>query len=208
MPAASPDAPEGVGGTLAFNNAMASMTDFLFSGVLHRFPNLKLAYSEGQIGWIPYILERADKATRILDVKSGRRRTLPHPFYTFSPDGQTAFAPDFARLDVTRPGYGYAGLPDPNRHLAAPKDSGIRLVFTLEGLLLVSVLVAFVPAAGLGFLAHGWIEAHLFSIGGVIAAQVAGAGLMFYAEAWRRKRQAPATPPAEITPARRGDAGA
>ena len=25
-----------------------------------RFPNLKLAYSEGQIGWIPYILERAD----------------------------------------------------------------------------------------------------------------------------------------------------
>ena len=68
--------------------------------------------------------------------------------------------------------------------------------------LLVSVLVAFVPAAGLGFLAHGWIEAHLFSIGGVIAAQVAGAGFMFYAEAWRRKRQAPATPPAEITPAR------
>ena len=25
-----------------------------------RFPNLKIAYSEGQIGWIPYVLERAD----------------------------------------------------------------------------------------------------------------------------------------------------
>jgi predicted TIM-barrel fold metal-dependent hydrolase len=36
------------------------MVDFLFSGVLVRFPTLKLAYSEGQIGWIPYILERAD----------------------------------------------------------------------------------------------------------------------------------------------------
>ena len=36
------------------------MVDFLFSGVLVRFPELKLAYSEGQIGWIPYILERAD----------------------------------------------------------------------------------------------------------------------------------------------------
>ena len=24
------------------------------------FPNLKLAYSEGQIGWMPYVLERAD----------------------------------------------------------------------------------------------------------------------------------------------------
>ena len=28
--------------------------------MLVRFPTLKLAYSEGQIGWLPYILERAD----------------------------------------------------------------------------------------------------------------------------------------------------
>jgi hypothetical protein len=61
MPSTSADAPAAVGSTLTFNNAMASMTDFLFSGVLARFPNLKLSYSEGQIGWIPYIIERADK---------------------------------------------------------------------------------------------------------------------------------------------------
>jgi predicted TIM-barrel fold metal-dependent hydrolase len=60
MPATSPDAPVAVAASLSFNNAMASLCDFLFSGVLVRFPNLKLAYSEGQIGWIPYILERAD----------------------------------------------------------------------------------------------------------------------------------------------------
>ncbi|MBM3661571.1 MAG: amidohydrolase [Actinobacteria bacterium] len=60
MPAASPDSPEAVGGTVAFNNVMASMADWLFSGNLIRFPNIKLAYSEGQIGWIPYALERAD----------------------------------------------------------------------------------------------------------------------------------------------------
>ena len=60
MPAASPDSPEAVGGTLAFNNAMASMADWLFSAKLIEFPELKLAYSEGQIGWIPYALERAD----------------------------------------------------------------------------------------------------------------------------------------------------
>ena len=60
MPAASPDAPERVGGTLAFNNSLASMADWLFSGKLIQFPKLKLAYSEGQIGWIPYALERAD----------------------------------------------------------------------------------------------------------------------------------------------------
>ena len=74
--------------------------------------------------------------------------------------------------------------------------------------LLVSVLIAFVPAAGLGFLAHGWIEAHLFSIGGVIAALVAGAVLMLWAEAWRRRRPVTDVAPAEITPARAAVIGA
>jgi len=60
MPATSPDAPPAVPATLSFGNAMSSMADYLFSGVLVRNPKLKLAYSEGQIGWIPYILERAD----------------------------------------------------------------------------------------------------------------------------------------------------
>ena len=64
MPATSADAPVAVAATLSFGNAMASLTDFLFSGVLVRFPTLKLAYSEGQIGWIPYILERADDVWR------------------------------------------------------------------------------------------------------------------------------------------------
>ena len=59
-PVASPDSHPAVGGTLGFNNAMASLADWLFSGNLLRFPKLKLAYSEGQIGWIPYVLERAD----------------------------------------------------------------------------------------------------------------------------------------------------
>jgi hypothetical protein len=31
------------------------------SGTLHRFPTLRLAYSEAQVGWMPYVLERADK---------------------------------------------------------------------------------------------------------------------------------------------------
>ena len=64
MPATSPDAPVGVAATLSFNNAMASMSDFLFSGLLVRYPKLKLAYSEGQMGWVPYILERADDVWR------------------------------------------------------------------------------------------------------------------------------------------------
>jgi predicted TIM-barrel fold metal-dependent hydrolase len=46
---------------LTHTNATFSLVDFLFSGVFVRFPDLKVAYSEGQIGWIPYILERADR---------------------------------------------------------------------------------------------------------------------------------------------------
>ena len=60
MPATSGDAPVAVTATLSFGNAMASLSDFLFSGVFIRFPRIKVAYSEGQIGWLPYILERAD----------------------------------------------------------------------------------------------------------------------------------------------------
>ncbi len=60
MPSTSADAPPAVGSTLTHTNATFSLVDFLFSGLFVRFPDLKVAYSEGQIGWIPYILERAD----------------------------------------------------------------------------------------------------------------------------------------------------
>jgi predicted TIM-barrel fold metal-dependent hydrolase len=59
-PQTSADAPGAVGATIIFGNSVASMTDFLLSGVLHRFPTLKLLYAEAQIGWIPYLLERLD----------------------------------------------------------------------------------------------------------------------------------------------------
>jgi hypothetical protein len=61
----------------------------------------------------------------ILDVKTGKRRTIPHPVYAVSPDGRWAVAPDFRRVNDCRPGYGYAGLPDPNRDVLAPADSGL-----------------------------------------------------------------------------------
>jgi predicted TIM-barrel fold metal-dependent hydrolase len=60
MPSTSPDAPAAVGSVLTFANCCFSMVDWLMSGLFTPFPDLKIAYSEGQIGWIPYILERAD----------------------------------------------------------------------------------------------------------------------------------------------------
>jgi predicted TIM-barrel fold metal-dependent hydrolase len=58
----SPDMP-----TLAFMaysaaaNQAGTLLDWLFSGIFTRFPNLKIALSEGSIGWIPYFLERAEQ---------------------------------------------------------------------------------------------------------------------------------------------------
>jgi len=56
----SEDAPEAVQAVNMFANSALSLIDFLFSGVLVRFPALKLLYAEAQIGWIPYVLERVD----------------------------------------------------------------------------------------------------------------------------------------------------
>jgi hypothetical protein len=63
--------------------------------------------------------------SHIHNVDTGDRRTVPHPVYNVSPDGRTAIAPDFARLNDCRPGYGYAGLPDANRDVGAPEDAGL-----------------------------------------------------------------------------------
>ena len=83
MPATSGDAPVAVAATLSFGNAMSSLCDFLFSGVLVRFPRLKLAYSEGQIGWLPYLLERADDVWRDHRAWGGVREIVPEPPSTY-----------------------------------------------------------------------------------------------------------------------------
>ena len=69
--------------------------------------------------------EHGQYVSRILDVKTGQRRSLPGPIYALSPDGRQAVTTDFRRLADTRPGYGYNGIPDPNKDMLAPDDSGI-----------------------------------------------------------------------------------
>ncbi len=53
--------------------------------------------------------------------------------------------------------------------------------------LLINLIIAFIPAAVVGLALKNWIDANLFSVGAVIIAQVIGAGLMLYAENWRRR---------------------
>lgn len=59
-PFTAEDAPEATFITLMGLNSMKALVDLIFSPVCHRHPRLKFALSEGGIGWIPYILERAD----------------------------------------------------------------------------------------------------------------------------------------------------
>jgi predicted TIM-barrel fold metal-dependent hydrolase len=55
-----PDAPFAVATTLFSTNLMWTTIDLLFSGALQRFPGLQISLAEGGIGWIPYMIERAD----------------------------------------------------------------------------------------------------------------------------------------------------
>jgi predicted TIM-barrel fold metal-dependent hydrolase len=59
-PTTAPDAPFAVTITLFGCNSMFAAADLIFSPVFHKHPNLKVALAEGGIGWVPYLLERAD----------------------------------------------------------------------------------------------------------------------------------------------------
>lgn len=57
----SPGAPMAVILTMKHDIPQLCLTEWLCSGLLARYPNLKIALSESQIGWIAYVLERIDK---------------------------------------------------------------------------------------------------------------------------------------------------
>jgi predicted TIM-barrel fold metal-dependent hydrolase len=83
MPSTSEDAPAAVGSTLTSVNSILSLTDWLFSGVFVRFPGLKIAYAEGQIGWVPYFLERADHVWESNRAWGGVGESVPEPPSTY-----------------------------------------------------------------------------------------------------------------------------
>ena len=60
MPTTSPDAPLATSMSLYAQNAEGSFVDWVFSGTLQRFPSIKIAYAESQVGWMPFQLERMD----------------------------------------------------------------------------------------------------------------------------------------------------
>lgn len=81
--------------------------------------------------------------SRVMNVSTGRVRTLSMPVYALSPDGATAVTTDFARIGMIRYGYGYpVRAGDKARPVfARPEDTGIwRLELgTGRGELIVSL---------------------------------------------------------------------
>jgi predicted TIM-barrel fold metal-dependent hydrolase len=56
----STDSPRVARQAALFINSQLSLIDWLTSGVMARFPNIRVAFSESQIGWMPFVLERLD----------------------------------------------------------------------------------------------------------------------------------------------------
>ena len=85
MPATSPDAPFAVSSTITFSNAMGAFCDYILSGVFERFPKLTIAYAEGQVGWMPYVIERMDKLWEERANSADFGIQLPNPPSTYIP---------------------------------------------------------------------------------------------------------------------------
>jgi len=64
----SSDAPVSVAPSLSGARTINTLMELLWSSLWHRFPDLRFALSEGDIGWIPYFLLRAQ---HVQEVQSG-----------------------------------------------------------------------------------------------------------------------------------------
>jgi predicted TIM-barrel fold metal-dependent hydrolase len=76
----SKDAPHPVNAALTVQNSQGAFIDWILSGTFARFPQLRLALSEGQIGWMPYMMERLDSIWERGDkYEADLRVRLPEP---------------------------------------------------------------------------------------------------------------------------------
>ena len=85
IPTTAPDAPYMITSIIMFCDSMTSMLDFVLAGLFERYPNLKVSYSEGQIGWLPYAIRRADKVWAARDKEGTGYKRTPRPPSTYIP---------------------------------------------------------------------------------------------------------------------------
>jgi len=97
-------------------------------------PGCMLQWLPGRPAEVVYNDREADGyVARVHDTTSGSTRTLSRAVYAVSPDGRSAVSTDFRRINELRPGYGYAGLPDPWTDQRAPSQVGIERIDLASG---------------------------------------------------------------------------
>jgi len=80
-PKPSPEGPEVLGFSLLQVGSMMSSVNLMMSPVCRKFPGLSFVFSEGGIGWLPNVLERADRMWRRHQVYAGLDDILPSEIY-------------------------------------------------------------------------------------------------------------------------------
>lgn len=102
----------------------------------------------------------------IMDIATGEKKILPLPVYSIHPGGEYAVTINFARLDHTRKGYGYAGIQDTWIHDPAPEKDGIYFLNlkTGENRLIISLarLYAYNHLSSMDDGKH-WVEHLMFN---------------------------------------------
>jgi predicted TIM-barrel fold metal-dependent hydrolase len=97
-PLPSPDPPFELLPTLFPVNALLAAGEWLWSGVPLRFPDLQVALSEGGIGWVPMLMDRADYV-------------LSH---SASGSESTAWPSDLLPSEVLRRNFWFCSIDDPS----------------------------------------------------------------------------------------------
>jgi predicted TIM-barrel fold metal-dependent hydrolase len=98
MPTISSDAPGLANLTFGAVRAAGTMLAWLFSDVFERMPGVKIALSEGNIGWMPYFIERAEQ---VIDKQRHWAKSIGTAFYNNDVATEQIMA-DLDHLDVRR----------------------------------------------------------------------------------------------------------
>ena len=98
----APDAPIDVLMTLSPINIVQAAADLVWSPVLRKFPTIKIALSEGGIGWIPYFLERVDHGYRTHHTWTGQDFAGKLPSEVFNEHIVTCFITDDFGIESRR----------------------------------------------------------------------------------------------------------
>ena len=96
MPVISSDAPGLANLTFGAIRAAGTMLAWLFSDYFERMPGLKIALSEGNIGWMPYFIERAEQ---VIDKQRHWAKKTSTAFYN-NDVATVQLVADLDRLDV------------------------------------------------------------------------------------------------------------